>query len=136
MFTGIIQTTGVVRALRREAGGVHLVLDAAGLAGPIPDGASICVHGACLTVVRSESTLLHFDIVPETIRRSTLGALAVGDRVNLERSLRTGDPGILTSTVSTLEQYPEINGIYFFSSSDSIMLRRVNRCLPERFFRR
>jgi len=92
MFTGIIQTTGVVRSLRRESGAVHLVLDAPGLTRPIPEGSSICVHGVCLTVARSDSIGPHFDVVGETIKRSTLGALSVGERVNLERSLRLGDP--------------------------------------------
>ena len=54
-------------------------------------GDSVAINGACLTVVRVEGDLLHFQAGPETLRRSNLGELAAGDRVNLERSLRLGD---------------------------------------------
>ncbi len=54
-------------------------------------GASICVSGVCLTVVRTADESLEFDVITETLERSTLGSKRVGDRVNLERSLRVGD---------------------------------------------
>jgi riboflavin synthase len=61
----------------------------------IADGAgvmdSIAVSGVCLTVTGVEGDTLRFDIVPETVRRSTLGALQLGDPLNLELSLRLGD---------------------------------------------
>jgi riboflavin synthase len=91
MFTGIIQTTGIVRSLRPSGNGARLLLDAPGLPRPIPLGASVCVSGACLTVTACEAQSLEFDVVAETLARSTLGDLKAGDRVNLERSLRAGD---------------------------------------------
>ncbi len=51
-------------------------------------GASVCVSGACLTVGRRSGARLEFRLVPETLRRTALGRLRAGDRVNLERSLR------------------------------------------------
>lgn len=91
MFTGIVQALGVVRSVRRGSAGARLALDAPGLSRPLPDGCSVCVSGVCLTVVRSDEQIVEFDVVPETLARSTLGRLAAGDRVNLERSLRAGD---------------------------------------------
>ena len=91
MFTGIIQARGIVRSLQKRSAGARLVLDAPNLERPIRNGASICVNGACLTVTSSEDTHIAFDIVPETLRCSTLGSLAAGVRVNLEQSLRPGD---------------------------------------------
>ena len=91
MFTGIVQTVGVVRSIQRNGAGARLLVDAPQLRRPILDGASVCVNGACLTVVRSDSSRVEFDAVPETLSRSTLGSLSVGDRVNLEASLRVGD---------------------------------------------
>jgi len=88
MFTGIIQAVGVVRSMRPRPAGARLEVDAPDIERPIPDGASICVSGVCLTVVASDSTTLLFDVVPETLSRSTLGALHAGRRVNLEPSLR------------------------------------------------
>lgn len=92
MFTGIIQATGTVRSIQRGSTSTHLMLDAPDLPRPITDGASVCVNGVCLTVTKSDPTSLEFDVVPETLSRSTLGSLSVADRVNLEPSLRAGDP--------------------------------------------
>jgi len=92
MFTGIVQTLGVVRSLSRRPDRARLVVDAPGLARPLDFGASVCVSGACLTVVSSDDSRVEFDVVPETLARTTLGGLAPGGRVNLERSLRAGDP--------------------------------------------
>lgn len=91
MFTGIVQTVGVVRSIQRNGAGARLLVEAPVLRRPILDGASVCVSGACLTVVRSDPTRVEFDVVPETLSRSTLGSLSIGDRVNLEASLRVGD---------------------------------------------
>ena len=52
---------------------------------------SVAIDGCCLTVVSIDGDLLAFDAVPETLRRTTLGRLAPGDRVNLEPALRAGD---------------------------------------------
>lgn len=92
MFTGIVQTLGVVRSISRNPSGARLVVDAPQLLRPINDGASICVSGACLTVVSSDNSRIEFDVVPETLARTTLGGFSAGRRVNLERSLRAGDP--------------------------------------------
>lgn len=54
-------------------------------------GDSVCINGVCLTVVKVLRGELSFDLAPETVRCSNLGELKVGDRVNLERSLKVGD---------------------------------------------
>lgn len=88
MFTGIIQAVGVVRSVRPTSTGARLDVAAPDMERPIADGASICVNGACLTVVSCDATSITFDVVPETLNRSTLGSLRPGARVNLEPSLR------------------------------------------------
>lgn len=88
MFTGIIETTGKVLACRSVAGGRTLSVDAGVVASDAVDGASIAVNGVCLTVAAVKDTSLEFDVITETLERSNLGRLSVGDRVNLERSLR------------------------------------------------
>ena len=92
MFTGIVQAMGVVRSFRPGSTGARLAVDAPDLPRPIPDGASLCVSGACLTVTCSDEIRTEFDVVPETLARSTIGSWSPGRRVNLERSLRAGDP--------------------------------------------
>jgi len=91
MFTGIVRERGRVVSAERNGGGVRLRVAArstadAGL------GDSIAVNGCCLTVTAADGETLEFDAVPETITRTTLGALGDGDEVNLEPALRAGEP--------------------------------------------
>ncbi len=91
MFTGLVQTTGVVRALR-EGPQNRCVIIATDL--PAADrqlGASVCVSGVCLTVTESGDDFFAADVAFETLAVTTLAALEVGARVNLEPSLRVGD---------------------------------------------
>src|SRR5919205_2654755 len=83
MFTGIVREVGRVVSFD----GHRLVLDAETTAAA---GDSVAVDGVCLTAV--DGTQLAFDVVDETLSRTTLGSLAAGDRVNLEPALRAGDP--------------------------------------------
>jgi riboflavin synthase len=87
MFTGIVEELGVVEALvdlgdavRLTVRGPHVMVDA-GL------GDSIAVNGCCLTVAEREQETFTADIMRETLDRTSLGALGVGDRVNLERAV-------------------------------------------------
>lgn len=91
MFTGIIERTGVVAEVRRKAGGRRLRVDAGEIADACQLGDSIAVSGVCLTVAHIAPPLLDFDVITETLKRSTLGSRSPGDTVNLERSLRVGD---------------------------------------------
>jgi riboflavin synthase alpha subunit len=84
MFTGIVERTGRVvapgRRLVVETGWTDLAL-----------GESVAVAGVCLTVVRLTPAGTLFDLVSETLKKTNLGDLRRGDRVNLERALRHGD---------------------------------------------
>ncbi len=91
MFTGIVQAMGTVQSVQRRASGARIAVSAPELERPIADGASICVNGTCLTVVTSDAVRIEFDVVHETLARTTLGDLVPGDRVNLEPSLRPTD---------------------------------------------
>lgn len=93
MFTGIIEDIGRVRAVERGSGGARLVVDthlATGDHAALKLGDSIAVMGACLTVTRHERGSLAFDVSLETLARTTLGGLATGARVHLERALVLG----------------------------------------------
>ncbi len=91
MFTGLVQQLARIREVRDAPPGKRLVIDAGTIAHSAALGDSICVSGCCLTVVAIEGELLSFDAGPETLKRTTLGALAAGSQVNLEPSLRLGD---------------------------------------------
>jgi riboflavin synthase len=86
MFTGLVQTTGTVSAisdgrLRRETG-EPLGLEA---------GDSVAVNGVCLTAAAVDGNAVEADVMGETLRRTSLGALAPGASVNLELPLRASD---------------------------------------------
>jgi riboflavin synthase len=90
MFTGLVETLGTVRRIDRTTDGCELTVTAA-FAAELSVGESVAVNGACLTVVARDAVSFHFQAGPETLLRTNLGELAVGDRVNLERALRVGD---------------------------------------------
>jgi len=91
MFTGIVRECGRVVSADRNGAGVHLRI-AAGEAAQAAPGDSIAVSGCCLTVTAADGEALEFDAVPETLARTTLGALGPGAEVNLEPALRAGEP--------------------------------------------
>ncbi|MFQ5590921.1 MAG: riboflavin synthase [Phycisphaerae bacterium] len=91
MFTGIIESVGTVAGTQPAAGGRRLRVEVGPMAQECTLGASIAVDGVCLTVAAEHHTSLTFDVIRETLERSTLGLKRSGDRVNLERSLRVGD---------------------------------------------
>lgn len=90
MFTGLIQDVGSVVALLPEAGGCALTIGTR-LASGLRRGDSLAVNGVCLTVGAPQDGRVTATVVAETLRRSTLGELRVGARVNLEPALRVGD---------------------------------------------
>ena len=90
MFTGIIEEVGRVAALRTE-GGNRVITVEARMAPELKVDQSVAHNGACLTVTRLLGSTYEVAAVKETLERTNLGALRVGDAVNLERSLRLGD---------------------------------------------
>ena len=88
MFTGIIEAVGRVAAIEPRGETTALRIEAPAIAGGAAVGASVAVNGACLTVTEAAAGTLVFDAIKETLDRSSLGDLAVGSRVNLERALR------------------------------------------------
>ena len=95
MFTGIVSDIGEVVEISREVEIARLIVDSAYDAAGVAIGASIANVGVCLTVVAVSSgrrgARIAFDVGAETLAVTTLGALRVGGRLNLERSLRVGD---------------------------------------------
>jgi riboflavin synthase len=88
VFSGLVASVGEVHGVHRRAGGARLELRCALPGEPVAAGESIAVQGVCLTAVAPETQGFSADLSPETLSRSTLGAVRKGDRVNLERSLR------------------------------------------------
>jgi riboflavin synthase len=92
MFTGIVRELGTVEDVREEGDGVRLSVRAPATAEGAAVGDSVSVNGVCLTAVGSADGSIDFDVVPETLRRSSLGRLEPGAAVNVEPALRAGEP--------------------------------------------
>ena len=91
MFTGLVECMGTVVDIADESPGVRLRIDAGLVADDAVLGASIAINGCCLTVVAVEDSILDFEAGSETLSRTNLGSLEIGNNVNLERSLKVGD---------------------------------------------
>lgn len=91
MFSGIVEESAQIVSIDTAREPVRLVVKSGLDHAATKLGDSICISGVCLTVVAREGGTLSFDLAQETLRRSTLGTLKNGDRVNLERSLQLGD---------------------------------------------
>ena len=92
MFTGLVQSLAEVADVVAEPPGVRLVIREPRIAATAKIGDSIAINGCCLTVVAIDGDRLSFQAGEETLSRTNLGELTPGDVVNLERSLRVGDP--------------------------------------------
>ncbi len=91
MFTGLIESIGRVLRVVPEAGATRLTIATELPVASMRDGESVAVDGACLTVARRKANSFEAVAVAETLKRTTLGGLRVGEGVHLERSLAVGD---------------------------------------------
>lgn len=90
MFTGLVESCGRVLALETRGEQARLELEIP-FAAELADGESVAVNGCCLTVSGRDGQRVGFDVLAQTLRVTSLGDLAPGDPVNLERALRAGD---------------------------------------------
>lgn len=89
MFSGIVESTAVVTAIQREQDNLHFTLRCP-FASELKIDQSIAHNGVCLTVVRIDGDTYTVTAMRETLERSNLGLLSVGDEVNVERSMQMG----------------------------------------------
>jgi riboflavin synthase len=129
MFTGIIEEIGTVNNSNMAAGSGELKVAARLILDDAKLGDSIAVNGVCLTITRINGTEISFDVSAETLRRSNLGTLKRGNRVNLERALaadgRFGGhmvSGHIDGTGTLIEKRDEGNAVIFtFQAPPTIM---------------
>jgi riboflavin synthase len=92
VFTGIVREVGRVVALGADGSAVRLVVEAPETASDVAVGDSVSISGCCLTAVAVANGSIGFDVVPESLSRTSLAGLSPGDRVNVEPALRAGEP--------------------------------------------
>ncbi|MFN2354706.1 MAG: riboflavin synthase [Desulfopila sp.] len=91
MFTGLIEGTGKLQERKNAGGGLSLRFETDfDLNDPV-EGESVAINGICLTAYAMDTRRFSVDVSPESVSRSTLGALGVGGRVNMERALKLSD---------------------------------------------
>jgi riboflavin synthase len=91
MFTGIVAGTGSITEMS-GSDVVRIVINFQSVSTDnLETGASVSIDGTCLTVVEINSPKISFDVIPETLQKTTLGSKSIGGSVNLERALKMGD---------------------------------------------
>jgi len=91
LFTGLVTEIGTVQSTSRTSSGQRLVVRAPGTASETALGDSVDINGACQTVMNISGDTFSVDTIPETLKKTTLGELKVGSRVNLEQAVKASD---------------------------------------------
>lgn len=132
MFTGIIEEIGTVRRIERDAAGARLIIAAKTVLEGTKLGDSIATNGVCLTVVSMTADSFSADVMAETLRRSSLGALQSGSPVNLERAMpangRFGGhivSGHIDGTGTIASQKREDNAVWVTVRTPAPLLRYI-----------
>lgn len=132
MFTGIIEEIGTVRRIERGAAGARLTMAAKTVLEGTKLGDSIATNGVCLTVVSMTADSFSADVMAETLRRSSLGALQSGSPVNLERAMpangRFGGhivSGHIDGTGTVASQRREDNAVWVTVRTPTPLLRYI-----------
>ena len=129
MFTGLIETIGIISAIHPRGDVWQIDIEAPKIAGELRLGDSVSVSGACSTVVRSDNRSFSIEIMEETRKKTKLGNLKSGSAVNLERAMRVDsrlDGHIVSghidglARVDKIETYPETRKYYFSAGQDLI----------------
>ena len=132
MFTGIVEEVGTVRSVVSGGSSGEIAINASTVLENTKIGDSIAVNGVCLTVTKMTDGGFTADVMPETLRRSNLGGLHIGDSVNLERAMaadgRFGGhivSGHIDGVGNVAEMKKESNAVWVKISADKDILRLI-----------
>lgn len=120
MFTGIIEDIGVVTDLVRDKGNLHITIKS-NIASELKIDQSVAHNGVCLTVVKKEKDRYTVTAIKETLDKSSLSNIKVGDQINLERGMKLGDrlDGHIVQghvdQIGTCVAVKEANGSWFYT---------------------
>lgn len=132
MFTGIIEETGIIKAIRPGARSSQLTIQAKVVVEDVKVGDSISTNGICLTVTAFGSDYFMVDVMPETIRQTSFNILKPGSIVNLERAMRLNDrigghlvSGHIDGTGKIVHRREEDNAVWFKISAGETIMRYI-----------
>lgn len=130
MFTGIVEELGKVKTIARSPNAVQLQLSCKQVLTDVNIGDSIAVNGVCLTVKDFNGSYFTADVMPETVKATTIHTLQVGDSVNLERAMAANGrfgghfvSGHVDGVGEITKIRPEANAIYMHIKIDTHLLR-------------
>jgi len=122
MFTGIIEAFARVKQLQKDGDNIHIDLECE-LASELKIDQSVAHNGVCLTVVACNTTCFTVTAIQETLNKTTLGELQIGDWINIERAMKLGDrldghlvQGHVDQTATCIEK-KELEGSWIFTFS-------------------
>lgn len=132
MFTGIIEEKGTVASVRKGNVSSRITFSASVVLSDIHEGDSIAVNGVCLTATDITDKTFTADVMAETMRRSSLGSLKSGDRVNMERAMLCGGrfgghivSGHIDGTGTVLSMKREENAVWVTIKADASLLKYI-----------
>lgn len=132
MFTGIVEEIGTLKEIIPSSQSIKLTVQCQKVIQDVKVGDSIAVNGICLTVTKFTSNSFTADVMPETMRKTNLGSLRVGEKVNLERALRLGDrlgghivTGHIDGTGKVFDRLEEDNAIWLEITASSDILKYI-----------
>lgn len=132
MFTGIIEETGTVVSVRKGSVSSRITFAASVVLGDVHEGDSIAVNGVCLTATDITPKTFAADVMAETMRRSSLGDLRSGDRVNMERAMLCGGrfgghivSGHIDGTGTVVSMKREENAVWVTVSAGPSLIKYI-----------
>lgn len=132
MFTGIIEDIGDIKSIKHEGDSAVLVIHSSKIMDDVNLGDSIAVNGVCLTARSISGNEFTADVMAETLRRSSLGDLKPGSKVNLERAMQLGGrfgghivSGHIDGTGTIVSMKREANAVWVEISADSKILKLI-----------
>lgn len=132
MFTGIIEDIGDIKSIKHEGDSAVLVIHSSKIMDDVKLGDSMAVNGVCLTARSISGNEFTADVMAETLRRSSLGALKPGSKVNLERAMQLGGrfgghivSGHIDGTGTIVSMKREANAVWVEISADSKILKLI-----------
>ena len=120
MFTGIIETLGVIQEIKKDKGNIHITIDSA-ITAELQIDQSVAHNGICMTVVAINNDCYTVTAIGETVKKTNLSYLKLGDTVNLERAMKLGDrlDGHIVQghvdQIGTCVAAQETNGSWFYT---------------------